>query len=139
MGGPIAPIGVSYACLFSAAGAIHDRGFWGWRPRAHGGGHAPASWAHTARLAHSCGGDWQGDRFVVSAAAYVELRALAIAEDAIQPAAGEPPPSNHLPRLLRLWPFRWPTHAPQAESLDTPPEAAVEPGSESGRYLDIVF
>ncbi len=139
MGGPIAPIGGGYSYAYTAAGAIRYGGLWGWRQRAYGSESAPVSWGHTARLAKSCGGDWRGGRFVVSPAAYVELRALAIAEEAIEPAAEEPASSNHIGRLLRLWPFRWPTHAPQAEPADAPDDPAAEPGPGSGRYLDILF
>ncbi len=139
MGGPIAPIGGGYSYAYSAVGATRYGGLWGWRQRAYGSDFTPVSWAHTARLAKSFGGDWRGGRFVVSPAAYVELRALAIAEEAIEPSTEEATASNHLGRLLRLWPFRWPTHAPQAEPPDAPAEPAADEGPESGRYLDIIF
>jgi len=139
MGGPIAPIGGGYSYAYSAACLMRYGGQWGWRQRAYGSESTPVSWGHTARLAKSCGGDWRGGRFVVSPATYVELRALAIAEEAIKPPAEESASSNHLGRLLRLWPFRWPTHEPLAAPLDVPAEPAAAPGPESGRYLDILF
>lgn len=72
---------------------------------------------------------------LVTPADYVELRALALARQEIEVRVEPPPGFEPGSRILRLWPFRWPAHEPQALT----PEPTPEPQPEVGHYIDILF
>lgn len=77
-----------------------------------------------------------GQPLVVTPADYVELRALAIAQEGLEGLIRRSPGFVPGSRPLRLWPFRWPTQ-PEIKSSDPIPD--VHRQQPPGAYLDIVF
>lgn len=73
---------------------------------------------------------------VVSPAAFVELRALAIAQEGLEGLIRRSPGFVPGSRPLRLWPFRRPEH-PGIIVSDPIPDVHTSPPP--GAYLDILF